>query len=80
MSLRISWIVTGSWRDVVNEITPLSPNTTSRNATNSAKAVRDTYSNFFNNEGQVHGNGKLSALIKNSKIIMLNNKLILYVR
>lgn len=52
--LQAGVITNGSWRDVViNEITPLQHNTTNRNAANSAKAVRDTYSNFFNNEGQV---------------------------
>lgn len=51
--LQAGVITKGSWRDVVNEITPLLPNTTSRNATNSAKAVRETYSDYFNNEGQV---------------------------
>lgn len=51
--LQAGIVTSGSWREVVNEITPLRPNTTSRNATNDAKAVRDTYSNFFNNEGQV---------------------------
>lgn len=43
----------GSWRDIVNEITPLQPNRSMRNATVSAKVVRDGYSDFFNNEGQV---------------------------
>ena len=43
----------GSWKDVVNEITPLPANTLSRNATNTAKAVREEYSHYFNNEGKV---------------------------
>lgn len=50
----IAGVVTnGSWRDGVGEIIRLQSNSTFRNATNTAKVVRDTYCNFFNNEGQV---------------------------
>lgn len=51
--LQAGVVTNGSWRDVANEMTPLQPNCTFRNATASAKVVRDTYCNFFNNEGQV---------------------------
>lgn len=61
--LQAGVVTNGSWRDVVHEITPLQPNTTSRNATDSAKAVRDNYCNFFNNEGQVSWQRKIVGAI-----------------
>lgn len=57
--LQAGVVTNGSWRDVVNEITSLPPNPSSRNATHNAKVVRDTYSDFFNNEGQVSWQWKI---------------------
>lgn len=57
--LQAGIVTGGTWRDVVvNEATPLEPSTT-RNASTSAKMVRDTYCHFFNNEGQVSWQWKI---------------------
>lgn len=52
-------VISGVWRNVVvNEATPLQPST-SRNATTSAKIVRDTFCHYVNNEGQVSWQTKI---------------------
>ena len=57
--LQAGIVTGGTWRDVVvNEATPLEPSTT-KNASTSAKMVRDTYCHFFNNEGQVSWQWKI---------------------
>lgn len=56
--LQAGVVTSGTWRDVVNETTPFQP-TNFRNASTSAKVVRDTYCNFFNNEGQVSWQWKI---------------------
>lgn len=59
----IAGVVTnGSWRDGVGEIIGLQSNSIFRNATNTAKVVRDTYCNFFNNEGQVSWQWKIAGV------------------
>lgn len=61
--LQAGVVTNGSWRDAANEMTQLQPNSTYRNATDSAKVVRDTYSNFFNNEGQVSWQWKTVGVV-----------------